>query len=64
MKPLSARWMLGVFLLLMLLSPWLLPPFYLTLLNYIGLYALVPLADHLIPEHVYDLQEQLKLVNG
>ena len=40
MKPLSTRWMLGVFLLLMLLSPWLLPPFYLTLLNYIGLYAL------------------------
>lgn len=43
MKPLSARWVLGVFLLLMLLSPWLLPPFYLTLLNYIGLYALAAL---------------------
>ncbi|MEN9985353.1 MAG: hypothetical protein RI925_855 [Pseudomonadota bacterium] len=43
MKPLSARWVLGIFLLLMLLSPWLLPPFYLTLLNYIGLYALAAL---------------------
>ncbi|AQR66416.1 metal-dependent hydrolase [Aquaspirillum sp. LM1] len=43
MKPLSAHWVLGIFLLLMLLSPWLLPPFYLTLLNYIGLYALAAL---------------------
>ncbi|MDB6000327.1 MAG: putative branched-chain amino acid transport system protein, partial [Rhizobacter sp.] len=34
---------LGVFLLVLAIAPLLLPPFYLTLLNYIGLYSLVAL---------------------
>ncbi|MBD5805400.1 Lipopolysaccharide export system ATP-binding protein LptB [Azoarcus sp. Aa7] len=44
MKPaLSARSVLGSFLALLLVAPLVMPPFYVTLLNYIGLYALVAL---------------------
>ena len=44
MKPLmSARGMLLAFLALVALAPWLLPEFQVTLLNYVGLYALVAL---------------------
>ena len=44
MKPvLSARAVLGAFLVLLLVAPLVMPPFYVTLLNYIGLYALVAL---------------------
>ena len=40
MKPV---WIFAVFVLLLLAAPLLVPPFYLTLLNYIGLYGLVAL---------------------
>ncbi|MFN6996842.1 MAG: ABC transporter permease subunit [Aquincola tertiaricarbonis] len=40
---LSPRLVLGVFLGLLLVAPLVLPPFYVTLLNYIGLYAMVAL---------------------
>ncbi|MCC4118204.1 branched-chain amino acid ABC transporter ATP-binding protein/permease [Aromatoleum toluclasticum] len=44
MKPaLSVRTVLGLFLALLLVVPLVMPPFYITLLNYIGLYALVAL---------------------
>ena len=43
MKALSSRTVLGVFLVLLGLGPLLLPEFYVTLLNYIGLYAIVTL---------------------
>ena len=44
MKPLfSPRAVLGAFLALLLVVPLVMPPFYVTLLNYIGLYALVAL---------------------
>ncbi|NMG01204.1 branched-chain amino acid ABC transporter ATP-binding protein/permease [Aromatoleum toluolicum] len=44
MKPvLSVRSVLGIFLALLLVAPLVMPPFYVTLLNYIGLYALVAL---------------------
>ncbi|NMF89861.1 ABC transporter permease subunit [Aromatoleum petrolei] len=40
---LSARTVLGIFLALLLVAPLVMPPFYVTLLNYIGLYAMVAL---------------------
>ncbi len=40
---LSPRLILGVFLAILAVAPMLLPPFYVTLLNYIGLYAMVAL---------------------
>ncbi|CAL94609.1 ABC transporter ATP-binding/permease protein [Azoarcus olearius] len=40
---LSPRLVLGVFLALLAVAPLVLPPFYVTLLNYIGLYAMVAL---------------------
>lgn len=44
MKPaLSPRVLIALFMLVLLLAPALLPPFYVTKLNYIGLYALVAL---------------------
>lgn len=43
MNPPSSRLVLGVFLAILAISPILLPSFYLTLLNYIGLYALAAL---------------------
>ncbi|MDO9597383.1 MAG: metal-dependent hydrolase, partial [Azoarcus sp.] len=40
---LSSRVVLAAFLGLLLIAPLVMPPFYVTLLNYIGLYAMVAL---------------------